>query len=235
MSAIVTPAPRFDGVASIYRWLEYATFGRALERARLAWIDQVPDNASVLALGDGDGRATAELLRRRPGCRVRVIDASARMLTLADRRLPPEARSRVTFECADLRRAEFPADTYDAVLTFFSLDCLTEDEVRVLIDRVRPALRPDAAWLWSDFQIPENGWRRRYARVCVRALYWYFGLMTGLQVRALPPVPKLLAQSGFEETARGDARLGVLTARAFRLMPAVLPMCPERTVKKWSG
>jgi predicted membrane-bound spermidine synthase len=72
-----------DRIARCYRWLEYASFGRALERRRREYLHDAETAHSVLILGDGDGRFTAEFVSRN---RVGVIDSvelSPRMLELA--------------------------------------------------------------------------------------------------------------------------------------------------------
>jgi len=53
-----------DGIARWYRALEYLVFGRALERRRFEYLNDMADARHVLILGDGDGRFTAEFVRR---------------------------------------------------------------------------------------------------------------------------------------------------------------------------
>lgn len=207
--------PDFDRVAGLYRWLEHAAFGRALQRARLAQFAHLPQDGRVLAIGDGDGRAVKEVLRRHPGSDVRAIDVSARMISVARARLTADERGRATFERADARRAAYPPGAYDAVLTFFSLDCLTVGDAEALIDRVLPSLAPGGVWLWADFQIPSSGWRRLHAQLWVGGLYRAFGLLTRLEVTTLPPVPAQFDAAGLREIARTDSRAGLLTSRVF--------------------
>ena len=53
----------FDRLARPYRWMEYLSFGRALERCRFHFLPQLADTRSAMLLGDGDGRFAERLLR----------------------------------------------------------------------------------------------------------------------------------------------------------------------------
>ena len=65
-----------DPIARCYRWVEYQPLGR------------------VLALGDGDGRALAALLRANSGAAIDYVDLSPRMVELARARAgSPGARA----------------------------------------------------------------------------------------------------------------------------------------------
>ena len=109
----------YDQLSHIYRLVEFIAFGRALERARFHHFSQLRDCKRILLLGDGDGRGLALACRVAPHARIDSIDFSAGMLARAARRLRPEDRARVTLRQADALAFNFPADTYDAVTTFF--------------------------------------------------------------------------------------------------------------------
>jgi ubiquinone/menaquinone biosynthesis C-methylase UbiE len=53
----------FDRLARPYRWMEYLSFGRALERCRFQFLPQLAHTQHALLLGDGDGRFAERLLR----------------------------------------------------------------------------------------------------------------------------------------------------------------------------
>ena len=66
----------FDRIARPYRWLEYLSLGRALERCRFHFLPRLRDCRRALVLGDGDGRFTAKLLDANPSVQVDAVDIS---------------------------------------------------------------------------------------------------------------------------------------------------------------
>lgn len=189
-----------DGIARWYRWIEYAGFGRALERRRQAFLSDVSDVRRVLALGDGDGRALAALLAAAPDVCVDYIDVSARMLELARTRAGGE---HVNYRCEDARTARLAEVEYDLIVTHFFLDCFDETDLEPLIVRLASAATPRARWLISEFR--GNGW-------LVRGLYVFFRITTGLRTRRLVDHHPLLKRHGFRMVSHEDSWRGLLTS-----------------------
>jgi len=213
--------PRFDGLASIYRWLEYLSFGPALSRCRLEFLADLAHGRNALALGDGDGRFTARLLGTNPEIRVDAIDASPAMLTALVRRTG-KAAERVRTEVTDARDWQARnVEPYDLVVTHFFLDCLTTDEVRSLAGRIRSASAPNSLWVVSEFAVPRSFFGRTVARPLVSALYIAFGILTGLNVRALPEYAGALAEAGFRLIRRRTRLCGLLVSELWANGPSV--------------
>ena len=187
-----------DGIARWYRWLEYAGFGRALERRRGALLHQVTGVRRALVLGDGDGRGAAALLRVNSQVEVDYVELSARMLDLARARAGSD---RVMYHRADALTMPLKEGAYDLVVTHFFLDCFDAPEQRRLVERVRPALCEDGRWLVSEFRRPG---------LLVALLYRFFNVTTGLRTRELVDHHLAFGLQGFRmdavETAFG-ARL----------------------------
>jgi SAM-dependent methyltransferase len=193
----MNPAPNFDQLAGIYRWMEWLSFGPALWRCRCHFLDELRVCRHALVLGDGDGRFTARLLESNPEIQIDAVDASAVMLgALAER--AGRNRARVQTFCADVRTWEPVGQHYDLVVTHFFLDCLTTEEIAVLAARVRPHLGPGALWLISEFGEPRNLFGKLVARPVVSGLYGAFGLLTGLRLRHLPAYREALCKEGFK-------------------------------------
>ncbi len=194
----------FDRLARVYRWMEGLTFGPYLWRCRCAFLEEMAEAQETLALGDGDGRFTAALLKRNRQVRVNAVDVSEAMLRSLRRRAGAD-EGRVRTEARDVREWSPAEAEYDLVVTHFFLDCLTTEDVRRLAERLKPNLRPGARWVVSEFAVPSSWFGRWMARPVVGFLYRAFGVLTGLEVRRLPEVG--IGAEGSRIPADSGARL----------------------------
>jgi ubiquinone/menaquinone biosynthesis C-methylase UbiE len=195
-SAARAEAPDFNRLARVYRWMEWLSFGPWLWQCRCAFLSDLKFSRRALILGDGDGRFTARLLHENPSVLTDAVDASSAMLSQLVRRCGPTA-ARVRPNLADARAFMPPSRDYDLIVTHFFLDCLTSTEVASLAVRLREHVTPGAAWLVSEFAIPQGWFGRVVARPVVAILYRIFGILTGLKVRRLPNHREALTQAGF--------------------------------------
>lgn len=194
------PAPNFDPLAKLYRWMEYASFGPMLECCRFLYLPECGNARRALVLGDGDGRFTTRLMASNPKITVDAVDASPAMLRELRQRVMrtvPEATSRLNTFHADARNFTFPCTDYDLIVTHFFVDCLTEGEVAALAARILPHLTQDARWLISEFAIPPQRSRKLASQLIVRLLYIAFRWMTHLTVQRIPDYARILYHSGF--------------------------------------
>jgi ubiquinone/menaquinone biosynthesis C-methylase UbiE len=211
-------SPRsFDRLTGIYRTLEYVSFGRDLERARFAHLDTLRDSRFILVLGEGDGRCLQRLVRRAPQARIDCLDISPAMLARAAARITgTEAVGRVEFRQADLLRTELPPRRYDAVVTFFFLDCFTGEQAEKIMQQIHGSLQPEAIWLWADFALPSHGVARWRARAWLALLYTFFRWQTNLDARALPPVERLFDSLGWKPAMQRSFQHGLVRSAVFR-------------------
>jgi hypothetical protein len=208
--------PNFNGLAHIYRWMEVACFGPWLQRCRCAFLETLSDCRRGLAIGDGDGRFTAELLRVNRLISVDAVDASEAMLGELLHNAGAHA-NRVNVMCVDARRLQAEGPPYDLVVTHFFLDCLTTSEVESLAFTLRASLSTSARWIISEFAIPSGWYGQLIARPLIRILYWVFGLLTGLKVHSLPKYRDALKRSGFEMVAERKLLGGLLVSEVWAI------------------
>ncbi|MDB5235591.1 MAG: hypothetical protein JWR44_2584, partial [Hymenobacter sp.] len=126
------PLTGFDRVAWCYDALTGLVFGPALQRSQLAALAGLPTGAPhLLILGGGTGWVLTEVLRQRPQATVLYLEASPNMLARARARLArerPEATAQVDFRHGT-QAALGPAERFDAIVTFFVLDCIALPEL----------------------------------------------------------------------------------------------------------
>ena len=199
-----------DRIAGCYRWLEYLVFGRALERRRREYLDEVENARSVLLLGDGDGRFTAELVDRNRAGIIDSVDLSPRMLALAKQRISEGSAARLHFWHDDARTMELPRE-YDLIVSHFFLDCFTSQELDSLIGRISAAARPKARWILSEFRLPDSGIWRFAGGALIQVMYWFFHIATGLKTNRAPDYRAAFTGQGFR-CIRSRSTLGGLLA-----------------------
>jgi len=214
-----SPAADFGPVAWFYDALAGLVFGGALRRAQRATLAAgLPAGPAprVLVLGGGGGWVLGEIWRQRPQAQVLYLEVSAAMLARTRARLrrhpaPPGAAVELRQGTeASLRAGE----QFDAIVTFFVLDCFSAAALPRALARLHAARHPGAPWLVTDFRPARRGWRRWL----LQAMYWFFGLTVGLRVRQLPPWPAELAalglRSSWEHTFFGRAIAGIVLKQA---------------------
>ncbi|MEO8736885.1 MAG: class I SAM-dependent methyltransferase [Edaphobacter sp.] len=208
------PEANFNLIARPYRWLEYLTLGRTLERCRLHFLPRLLRQKRALVLGDGDGRFLAALMAANPHIYADAVDTSATMLHLLRQRCQASSLRLQTHHTAAL--AYTPMGSYDLVVTHFFLDCLSQPDLETLISRIAPTLTPGALWLISDFRIP-RGPMRLPARIVVGTLYLAFRLLTGLRTAQLPNHATPLTQAGLTRIASHHSLAGLLTTELWQI------------------
>lgn len=187
----------FDRIAWCYDALAGLVFGGSLQAAQRAALAGLPAGAPhVLVLGGGTGWVLGEVLRRRPRATVLYLEASGPMLARAAafmRRAWPGAARQVEFR-RGTEAALGPDERFDALITFFVLDCFPAAALGPALARLSAARRPGGPWLLADFCRPRRGWQR----ALLGTMYWFFGAVAALHVRQLPDLHAALAGQGLQ-------------------------------------
>ncbi|GAA4369569.1 hypothetical protein GCM10023185_43320 [Hymenobacter saemangeumensis] len=201
----------FNRVAWFYDALARVVFGNAQRRAQEAALEHLPPGAPhVLVLGGGSGWVLGQVLRRRPAATVLYLEASLAMLTRAQALLQrefPHQQAQVEF-CHGTERALPSEGLFDAVVTFFVLDCLTPPAFATALPRLHAALRPGGCWLLADFSPPHKWWQHRL----LQAMYLFFQVTARLKAKALPPYEQALAELGLHPVYQARFYSGFLLA-----------------------
>ena len=205
----------FDRIAWCYDALAGLVFGGSLRAAQRAALAGLPPGAPhVLVLGGGTGWVLGELLRRRPRATVLYLEASGPMLARAAarlRRTAPGAAGQVEFR-RGTEAALGPAERFDALVTFFVLDCFPPAALGPALGRLAAARRPGGPWLLADFCRPRRGWQR----ALLGTMYWFFGAVAALRVRQLPDLHAALAGLGLHPAQPAFFFGGAVEGTVFR-------------------
>jgi hypothetical protein len=207
-------SPNFDRLASVYRWMEMATFGCALWHCRCRFLDELRNCRTALVLGDGDGRFTARLLQENAHVRVEVIDTSKAMLRALLRNAGVH-RHRISVHHADARQWQPRTSHYDLIVTHFFLDCLTTGEVTALAERLRSCTSDQTRWVVSELAIPAGRFGRLVAQPLVAGLYLAFRMLAGLRVSRLPRHREALLNAGFALNHEVKSLCGLLASEVW--------------------
>jgi SAM-dependent methyltransferase len=202
----------FDRIARLYRWMEYATLGPALERCRNHYLVRAAERSHALILGDGDGRFTARLLAANPALHADAVDTSAVMLHLL--RTRSGAANRLRTHHADALTITLPPGA-DLVVAHFFFDCFPQPELDTLIARIASGVEPGALWLVSEFRIP-TGPLHWPARTYIRMLYLAFDILTGLRATRLPDFAAALHRAGLAPIAIHRSLFGLITTELWQ-------------------
>lgn len=209
---MASPATNFDQIAPVYDALASVVFGRSLERAQAVFLDRIPAGTSVLIVGGGTGWLLERLLATGQLSRIVYLEASARMLARATRRVLNRQRlGTVEFRLGD-ETALLPNEQFDVVITPFVLDLFTEQTLRTrLLPRLRMVLKPGGQWLVTDF-VPAIGWGRK---TLVRAMIWFFRLTANIETRHLADWQLLMAETGLTLRERSPQVGGLVSTEVW--------------------
>ncbi len=199
-----------DRIAGVYRWLEYLTFGRALERCRYRYLPEVTGARRALILGDGDGRFLARFTAL-SDANVDYVDASASMLQLARARA---GQDRATYRRHNALTVPLEPQSYDLIVTHFFLDCFAANDLERLIERISAAAQPGALWLISEFRQPA------WAGPLLAAMYCFFHVTAGLRNKSLVDHRPLLQRRGFRLLREETSRRGLLVTELWVAPPS---------------
>jgi cyclopropane fatty-acyl-phospholipid synthase-like methyltransferase len=209
----------FDAIALWYRALETIAFGGALQRARIACLEEIEAPRRALIVGEGNGRFLRELVRRHPAIEVDCVDASERMLRLAQQRIErelPDSLNRIRFLQRDITSWTPAQPAYDLIVTHFVLDCFRKAQVADVVGRLAGAATTKAIWLLADFRIPPEGFGRARARVWLAAMYRFFQVTAGIEAVALVDPSPFLCAGGFSLARQHLFRHGMVKSQLWR-------------------
>ena len=197
----------FDRVANCYQWMEKIVFRTDLEKVRNFHLRLVRDAESILILGDGDGRFLKNISEIGTDAQIVSVDSSSEMIRLSQSRTH-NTELDVRHVCQNFQDFEFSENFRpDLIFAHFFLDCFTEDEVILIVNRLSKSSLKSTKLVISDFFLPEKGSVSGiYRRILTYVMIRFFRLFCRISAKKLPNIPKIMRSTGWTCIAHKSLR-----------------------------
>lgn len=190
----------FDTIAPVYDPLARLVFGRSIVQAQTCFLDTVPPGARVLIIGGGTGWILTELLQKQAIAHIDYVEASARMISLAQQKYRNFKKKHAISHSATVKFIQgtehnVPSETlYDVIITFFVLDMYHNEALRNITQKLYDKLISGGIWLFADFKTNQKRVQRWWHQALVNLMFLFFRLTCNLQNRKLPDYDQAFSQ-----------------------------------------
>jgi len=215
--------PMFEHIASRYDdFTRLFSFGMDArwKRELMTWFDtRAGETCDVLDVACGTGDLALAAAAARPKAFVTGVDAAARMIDIASRRIPSDASRRLRFSTGDLTSLDLPDASMDVVIGGYALRNVPSYELALA--ELRRVLRPGGVLLTLDFYRPHSAlWRELflgYLQLSGNLVGWWWHrapVMYGYIASSIrhhvtaDAFTDALRRTGFEPARRADFLLG---------------------------
>ncbi|ALI99650.1 class I SAM-dependent methyltransferase [Rufibacter tibetensis] len=190
--------PDFNLISPVYDALAKLVYGKSQQRAQAHFLSCIPAGARVLILGGGSGWILNQVLQHSTPAHVLFLEASSKMLEKAKGNVLPTA-SKTTVEFRLGTEASLSSsEMFHVVLTPFVLDLFTPQQAYAMMQRLDQALFPTGLWLHTDFYLSPSPLRKIWQKPLLWGMYWFFGLVSGILGKTLPPFESLFQKLGYK-------------------------------------
>ena len=203
----------FNRVANSYQWMEKIVFLNDLEKVRNFHVSLVRDAESILLLGDGDGRFLEKISEIGTDAQILSVDSSSEMIRLSQSKIH-NTRLDVRHVCQDLQDFEFTKNFKpDLIFAHFFLDCFTENEVFLIVNRLSKSCPKSTKLVISDFFLPGKGSVSGiYRSILTYIMIRFFRLFCRISAKKLPNIPKIMRSTGWTCTSHKSLKDGFINS-----------------------
>lgn len=206
----------FDRVASFYDPLAKLVFKDAQLQAQKVLLPFIRESSTVLMIGAGSGWLLEQVLGTGKPLRILYLDASPEMMRLAHKRtqhLIKLSECNVEFRTGT-ELAILPGESFDVVFTPFLLDLFPAQRLTELMFRLKTALHENGYWLFADFW-PVQQPAPRWQRLLLKAMYIFFGMVSGVKATQLPDFAYHFKELQMREVFAADFYKGMIQSKVF--------------------
>lgn len=201
-------AANYNNSAWFYDRLSKAIYGKALIRAQVYLLKDIPTGSKILIAGGGTGWILEEIAKVRPsGLAITYIEIAENMMSLSRKR--NAGSNRVEFINDAVENIGLSND-YDVVITPFLFDNFTEENLQKIFQHIHQCLKANGLWLNADFQLTGKWWQK----VLLKSMILFFRLVCHIEATKLPDIKKCFAEYDYhiiqQSTFFGDFILSTI-------------------------
>lgn len=188
-------------LAPFYQPISRLVFGRDLIYANQAFLEGIAGK-KLLIIGGGDGVAYHDFVEKWEG---EYWELSPRMAQLARKNLKGSVLKIQT-------GAWLGEGKFDRIYLPFLLDTMTDDEISLLLSKIKESLLPQGEVVVSDFFEPVGS----IQKLIQEAMIGFFRVTTHHQRKDLPDLNSLIRKEDFELIQEKIWRKGWIRAQVWR-------------------
>ncbi|MEM9719364.1 MAG: class I SAM-dependent methyltransferase [Bacteroidota bacterium] len=208
----------FDRIAPVYDKLALGVFGTSIREIQTDLLPLIPANAEVLIVGGGSGWIVEEIFEHGKINRLVFLEASREMLKLAVARESPPALS---IESASKIEWVFsqhfdllPTDRFQVIIAPFFFDLFPQKGLSNIVKQLDTHLCQGGIWIFADFTLPK-GILRPVAKFTLWLMYSFFNWTSGLKNHALPNIPIIFEEMGYNLIQESKRFFTFMVAQAY--------------------
>ena len=206
----------FNRLSRNYQLLSSITFGSTILKSQFHYLSSVPTPTSILVIGGGTGELLVELMEQYPNSQIDWCDYSIEMINKAKGKLSSNNSHQVNFINEDILNFE-NLKQYELICSMFVLDCFIEDDLEILIKRLKIFSNKATYIIITDFNIPQKLIPKIIAKLVVSFLYLVFNRFYHLRNQTLMDYEKEFKKYGFKSLESKSFINGIIKSTIYSL------------------
>lgn len=203
----------FDKIAPYYDFLGRLFFGPYLKISQLKFIDKIPDHSRILIIGGGTGWIIREICNKVKHPDFVYVESSKKMIKLSKKSIN---------ENTSIRYYHGPVEnfknggTFDVLITNFFLDLYSDEDFKLIINKLKGNLKKDGFWLFTDFQVSGNYISRFIQRCSLYLMYRFFMVTATINNKKLPEMNRGFSEEGFKLIHQAEFFKKFITSKVYQ-------------------
>jgi tRNA (cmo5U34)-methyltransferase len=200
----------FDYIAPFYDTLAFMVYGNNLRKAKMEFFHLLPKEGRLLLMGGGTGTMLDEILASRNQLIIDYVEASPKMISIARKNSDPRYHPQINFITGN--HLQIPSGiTYDAVTSFFVIDCMSQSTATAFATAIIAPLKTDGFFLFADFFHSGN----IFQEALLWFMYRFFRFTAGIEAATLPDYKVIFGKLPLQEISSKNFLNGFIRSKAF--------------------